>query len=253
MRSNLMDQISGLEGCGMTIDFKCPECGSGRYYLLNDNRLLCRDCRRKYSPARYRSRLPDESIFRICESFWGMKPVSEVAADLSMNRKTIQRYYDLLRRGISGVTETFLLDQYGTTEVSSANFHAVGQGEPMFCVARCGKRLDLFSVTAETGGSNHGSLSAGWIYARDRRALQCLDLDQIHYLPVGDGGAGGHSFWGFAKKGLVSYCGGFRKNFYHFVREMEFRFNNRGTPNVCEVLREIVSRDITNLRGDENV
>jgi len=237
----------------MTIDFKCPECGSGRHYMLNDNRLLCRDCRRKYSPPRFRSRLSEESVSRICESFWGMKPVSEVAAALSMNRKTIQRYYDLLRRGISGITESLLLGQYGTTVAGSANFHAVGQGEPMFCIARCGKRLDLFSVTAKDGGVNDGAQLAGWIYARDRGSLHCLDLDHIHYLPVGDGGVGEHSFWGFAKKGLVSYCGGFRKNFYHFVREMEFRFNNREAPDVCDVLREIVSRDITNLTGDENV
>lgn len=237
----------------MTIDFKCPECGSGRHYLLNDHRLLCRDCRRKYSAAPIRSRVPAEGVSRICESFWKMAPVSEAAGAHSMNRKTIQRYYDLLRRGISCMTERFLMDKYGMIEVSSSNYHEVGQGEPMFCVARRGKQLDLFSVTEKAGEINDGPLPAGWIYARDRRTLQCLDLDHIHYLPVGDGNGGEHTFWRLAKKGLVSYGGGFRNNFYHFVREMEFRFNNREAPDVCDVLREIVSRDISDLRGDENV
>lgn len=237
----------------MTVDCKCPECGSGRHYLLNDHRLLCRDCRRKFTATLFRSRVPAERVSLICESFWKMLPVSEVAGELSMNRKTILRYYDLFRRGISGMTERLLMERYGTTECDGAAFREVRQGEPLFCIVRNGGRIWLLFAAETARETSSGLLPFGWVYARERRDFDQLDLDHIHYLGIGDNDPVGLSFWSFAKKGLLAYRGGFRKNFYHFIREMEFRFNNREASSACDVLREIVSRDTTNLIGDENV
>ncbi|HUT98430.1 MAG TPA: transposase, partial [bacterium] len=46
------------------------------------------------------------------------------------------------------------------------------------------------------------------------------------------------NFWGYAKRRLKVYHGGFKRNFDLFIREMEFRFNHRGDQNVLKYLQD---------------
>lgn len=235
---------------------RCPACGSRQHYLLSDNRRQCAVCRKKYSVGNHRGRLSPQSLQQLARSFWRLVPASAAAAEQGLNSKTLQRYYDLLRRAVTEASERDAIRQFGAAAMHPAPFHesaadrGVGRDpQPLFCVMQRGGRVSLLCAgEAAAGGPSAGTGSgeiAGWIYARDRRTLCSLDLDGIHLLPAGGpkGGAGATSFWTYAKKGLVRYHGGFRKNFRLFVREMEFRFNNQDEDAAVTFLLEILQRD----------
>ena len=48
------------------------------------------------------------------------------------------------------------------------------------------------------------------------------------------------NFWGFTKTKLKKYYGINRKYFYLYLKEMEFRFNNRKDPNLGLLMRKIL-------------
>lgn len=237
---------------------RCPGCGSRQHYLLSDNRRQCAACRKKYSVGNHRGRLSRQSLHQIARSFWRLVPASAAAAEQGVNSKTLQKYYDLLRRTITETSEREAIRLFGGAAMHRALFHEIaavrGAGrepQPLFCVMQRGGQLSLLAAAEEGAGglsAETGSAEiAGWVYARDRRTLCSLDLDGIHLLPAGGptGSAVATTFWIYAKKGLVRYHGGFRKNFHLFVREMEFRFNNQDEDAALAFLLEILQRDRT--------
>ena len=50
------------------------------------------------------------------------------------------------------------------------------------------------------------------------------------------------NFWGYAKTKLKSYYGINRNQFYFYLKEMEFRFNNRKTANLAALIKKIVRK-----------
>ena len=88
-----------------------------------------------------------------------------------------------------------------------------------------------------------------WVYSDSYRAYDQLDLEGFRHVRIchrdsfGSGRAhinGIENFWGFAKRRLKMYHGGFKRNFPLFMREMEFRFNHRDDPEVVEYLFKLV-------------
>ncbi|HLL91032.1 MAG TPA: transposase, partial [Tepidisphaeraceae bacterium] len=53
---------------------------------------------------------------------------------------------------------------------------------------------------------------------------------------------GAENFWGFAKRRLKMYHGGWKRNFRLSVREMEFRFDHRRTRDPVDVLQRLLKR-----------
>lgn len=81
----------------------CPECHSREGYRLSDGRRKCCRCGKKYSRRHLKSRLPSKVLKKIAQYFWLITPVSTVAADLHVDRKTVRRHYELMQHGISAV------------------------------------------------------------------------------------------------------------------------------------------------------
>ena len=51
------------------------------------------------------------------------------------------------------------------------------------------------------------------------------------------------NFWGYAKTKLKRYYGINRNYFYLYLKEMEFRFNNRKTPNLGSIIKRIIKKN----------
>lgn len=176
-----------------------------------------------------------EIIPLMAQGFWRMLPASAAAEEWGVNIKTVQKYYDHLRRAISRDNERSAREQFGSASADPALFLDMAAGtiagayaKPLFCLAQqAGKITLLFSHGVPSAGFARITAQdvLGWVYARDCKAFQELDLDGIHFLSAVEGFAH-NAFWIYAKRNLVRYHGGFRKNFHLFVREMEFRFNN---------------------------
>jgi transposase len=50
------------------------------------------------------------------------------------------------------------------------------------------------------------------------------------------------NFWGYAKTKLKSYYGVSREHFYFYLKEMEFRFNNRKVADLAALIKETVRK-----------
>lgn len=213
----------------------CPACGSGGHYTLKDGRVQCTSCRRKYTVKNHRVRLSEEALRMVARSFWRMVPAMSAATEQGVNSKTLQKYYDLIRRAIADGNEAEAAVKFGAARVApelfrelAANSGLPKEAQPLFCLAQAaGKSSLLFAAEgpdARLAGVEPPDI-AGWVYARDPATFHSLDLDHMHFAPGPATAAGsGRSFWIYAKKGLVKYHGGFRKNFPLFVHEMDFRF-----------------------------
>lgn len=214
----------------------CPVCSGRRHYILKDNRLQCADCRKKFSADKHLIKLSQETMRMFVQSFWRMTSASAAAENLGMNSKTVQKYYDLLRRALHSELKKTAKERFGGSRVAPGRFReaaerkCLGRGaEPLLCLVRADRNISLLFVQ----GDPEEEVAAvadkdiyGWIYAVDRDALDSLNLDRIHYSQELPDEYGHSSFWVYAKKGLVRYHGGFRRHFHLFMREMEFRFNN---------------------------
>lgn len=229
----------------------CPACGSSGQYTLKDGRSQCTECRKKYTATTHRVRLPTEALQMVAESFWRKVPACTAAAEQGMNSKTLQRYYDLIRRAISEQNETGAMNRFGAARVAPALFRELSaksnlpkEACPLFCLAQAtGQAFLLFAADeAEAALARVNPTEVlGWVYAQNQATLRALDLDHMHFIPGSPAdGADGRAFWVYAKRGLVKYHGGFRKNFPLFVHEMEFRFHADNEEAALSRLTEIL-------------
>jgi len=91
-----------------------------------------------------------------------------------------------------------------------------------------------------------------WVYTDQLTAHNQIGLDGFHHERIDHSKVfatgrnhinGIENFWGFAKRRLKMYHGGFKKNFPLFMKEMEFRFNQRDNDNVVELLTKMLMED----------
>jgi transposase len=234
---------------------QCPDCGSMQHYSLNDNRLQCAACRKKYTVGKHTGKLSLHTFQLIAQSFWRMVPATAAAAGLGINSKTLQKNYDVMRRAITAASESYAIEQFGAARIDPALFHAIAAGkglasgvQPLFCLADSMGKVSLLTAGEELEGACADVAAPsllGWVYARDQKTLSALDLDRTHFLAAAgnNGNNASATFWLTVKRGLVRYHGGFRKNFHLFVREMEFRFNNNDEESAVAFLMEVLQRN----------
>jgi len=241
----------------------CPTCGCRDSYKLSDGRRQCKKCRRKFTAKSKRQRLSKETIKEIARLFWLLVPASRVAVDLGVNRKTVLRYYTLLRERIALERDKELEQLAGEVEVDESYFGGVRKGKrgrgaagkiPVFgLLKRNGEVRVVFPERLDRktlqGAIKRHVRPQSWVYSDGYQVYDRLDLEGFKHVRIchdetfGNGKAhinGIENFWGFAKRRLKMYHGGFKKNFTLFIREMEFRFNHRDDENVVAYLFNLI-------------
>ncbi len=224
-------------------------------YRLGDGRRQCKKCRKKFTARKKTCRLPGSTLREIARLFWLMVPAARVARDLGINRKTVMRYYSIIRAGIASDREKEIGQLAGEVEVDEAYFGGVRKGKRG---RGAGGKIPIFGLLKRNGEVRvvfperldrktlHGAIKAhvrpqSWVYTDSYRVYDRLDLEGFKHARICHDEAfadkkihinGIESFWGFAKRRLKMYHGGFKKNFPLFIREMEFEFNHRNDENV---------------------
>lgn len=239
--------------------FHCPECGSRRLYVLSDGRRKCKQCRKKFTPRLQRHRLPRNMIKEIVRLFWLMVPASRVAKDLGMNPKTIISYYTKLRALIAQESKRSCNQFSGEIEVDEAYFGGQRKGKrgrgaagkiPVFGLLKRNGEVKVVFPSHVDRDTLQGAIKAhvkplSWVYSDSFRAYDRLDLEGFRHVRIqhektlGRGKRhinGIENFWGFAKRRLKMYHGGYKRNFVLFMREMEYRFNHRNDSMVIDHL-----------------
>ena len=239
----------------------CPHCGNDHLYQLGDGRNKCSACQRKFSPVGRRTRLTDEAIEAIVSGFSDGTPASAVATSSGLNPKTVQLYYGRIRELLATDREQYLARCYGSAEVSPEIFTDSGVSGKLRnaifigCLVASNTEIELFFVN-DTGNNDVARLEpsavSGWLVAADRQALENKQLDGILCLAGSGAKERARIFWLYAKHRLAAYCGGFKKHFRLYLREMEFRDNMESTATAHEHIGDLLERNTITSRGEKN-
>lgn len=224
----------------------CPTCSATHLYHLADGRLKCAVCRRVFSACDNRhSKLPIEVREALAHAYWKMEGTTDTALSLQLNIKTVQKYFSLLRENLSRLSQQQVIEQTGTDQLPTGWLSqfpqrpACGvQAQPIAAIIRTEAGMNLLQAAPVATHPRFSEESVlGWIYAQDADSKQRLNLDKIHCQARDSNSITLTApFWRFVKHGLIHYQGGFRHNFFQYLREMEFRYNDRQTqcgPDIC--------------------
>ena len=221
----------------------CPVCHGRDAYHLADGRRKCRRCGKKFTHRRQVSRLPNKALRQIAVFFWLMVPASKAATDLQLNRKTVQRHYRLLRQAIGSAAGEHAEDSEAEEARSLSDGGGGGGTElPLVGLAIQGRTI---RVSMEPGRSKAPEDMQAVIFASDDTAFRSRDLQELHIQLQDSRQARGAEadyreemlkFWRFVKGMIRMYRGKHRDDFALFMREVEFRFNQRHNPEVINIL-----------------
>lgn len=224
----------------------CPTCSTTRLYHLADGRYKCSLCRRVFSAVDNRhARLNVDAREGLSKSFWQMRGTTDTALELCLNIKTVQKYFGLLRENLAKQSQQSVLKQLGAELVPVSWFDRFPQrvscgqaAQPLAAVIKADTGLHLLQaapVAAEPRFTE--DIIIGWLYSQDEESKSRINLDRIHCQSRDSSCITLTApFWRFIKQGLIHYQGGFRHNFMQYLREMEFRYNDRQTvcgPEIC--------------------
>lgn len=218
--------------------------------------MKCAQCAHKFTPMPRHSHLPEETIRVIGQRFWEMTPTTSVATELSLNIKTVQRYFLRAREGMARCCEESAIAHFGTVHVCCSQFEQDGaraacgmQAQPICAVAGLPETISLLFCTEAINQETMQPVETvtGWLFGRTTESIERHLLDQMHlYLHHEQTAELPRQFWQFAKKGLARYQGGFRHNFPLFLREMEFRFKVRQRPDAADLCMQLLIDHTTN-------
>lgn len=230
----------------------CPVCGNTRSYALADGRMKCAVCRRVYTPTPRLSRLTDEQLTGLANSFWSLSSTAETAATLGLNIKTVQRYFQLIRHELAAISEQEAGAQCGTASIAANLFQQFGyRGScgvlalPIAALVATAATVRILMVSEDHRTTEQAlTMPSGWLYGRDPDSLAKCQLDRIHVTAAADELSLLMPFWQFVKRGLGRYQGGFRHNFPLYLREMEFRYNRRSDPSAADTCMQLLKKSL---------
>lgn len=235
---------------------KCPRCGRSRFWKLGDGRLKCSRCHHRHTPVKSywdRIQAPEKTKRRLLELFVFGVPAHRLRFRGSLSLKTIEKFNRLVRECIYEYSQEELetLRLKGSLELDETLFGGRKRGGKTGWGAE-GKHL-VFGIYKRNGkvlvfplpnrkkrtllGVIENHTQRGSLYLTDEyKAYVILRYRGKHIqirkekgVSVGRDNINGiEGFWSYAKNWLYQYRGVPKKNFPMYLKEIEFRFNNRG-------------------------
>lgn len=216
----------------------CPACGARRAYQLGDGRLKCKACRLKYTPQRKPGRLDDFTVRRLVRHFWAMAPIETTAQELGVDRKTVQRYFGLIRQAIARAGDERMNRQRHGSDLQG---FFVGRFNSRAASGVTGGKVPVFGLVCLPD-------SLGLVFPSGAEDWSGLDLGCLRFVGMSEQPAGAsrgqdhaEAFWKFARARLKHYRGGFKRHLGHYLREMEFRYNHQDDPQALERLYRLLN------------
>jgi len=244
----------------------CPRCESEKFWLLSTGQRRCSNCglTRKFDQRIWEStRIPPYWKGRLAELFCFGVPAYRLRFQVPLDIKTIQRWFRIIRESIyiheNGETplEYDPRDGESDCEGSLLNPGWKQTGRYLICgIQQEGRKIRTFPV--DRGVLSNSQLllpaadGAGILHFTDNcHAYIFLDVRGNHVVITKDRGKslgrdhvnGIEGFWSFAKHWLLHYRIVPQRSFPLYLKEIEWRFNNRDS-NLVHVLRKILSKRV---------
>jgi len=251
---------------------KCARCASKKSWVLSSGQTRCKQCgltRKKEKTYWKSTQISAYWKGRLLEFFCLGVPAYRLRFQVPLNIKTIERWYRLLREAIyqSQIQELDALSgaiemdetMFGGRRPGKRGWGAAGKHMVFGIYQRNGKVL-TFPVSTRgteellpimTEYTKSGSL----YYTDDWHAYTFLKVRGDHVVINKDKGRpkgrdhinGIEGFWSFAKHWLYHYRGVPKNYFQFYLKEMEWRFNNRNQ-NLVQLLRNLLNQPVVKER-----
>jgi len=209
------------------------------------------------------SKLSDWTIQKILRCFCDELTAVQTARQLRLNRNTIDRYYDIFREKIAGYQETQKQKFRGNIEIDESYFGSRHRGDPrgrstatkipvvgilkrrgvvyteiipdasrkslMPVIARL-IRKSRSNIYTDKWKSYDGLVVSGYKHHRINHSKQFV-RSHNHINGI-------ESFWSYVKRKMRKHNGIPKHKFYLYLKESEFRFNNRGK-NLFTIMQKV--------------
>ena len=210
-----------------------------------------------------RSKLTNREIGKLIDFFCLEIPASRAAKVLKINCHSAERIYSHIRVLIASECEK-TSPLTGEVEIDESYFGGKRKGERGRTAA---SKVPVFGLIKRNGKVYTRIVPNVTRWTLERIIREKVTTDSTIYsdsFTVYDGlvvygykhfrvnhqknyltGKNNHingieNFWGYAKTRLRKYHGISRKHFYLYLKEMEFRFNNRNQPDLGSTIRKII-------------
>jgi len=234
---------------------KCIYCGCYCLYRLADGRLKCRDCGRFYSLRKLRRDLEVLRYFSLELS------ANRVAKELGLNYRTVQDRYMSFRERIARYSVENFRKLSGELEIDETYFGGKRKGPRgrgarnkvvVFGILERNGKVYTTTVPDVTAPTLMAEIEAktekGSVYYTDcfksykslkQYGKHCKINKEKAFAKGRNHVNGLEGFWSFAKERFHKYHGIKKQNYPLYLKEMEFRFNNRNT-NIFNKLITII-------------
>jgi len=233
---------------------QCPHCESARIGRVRRSKFKCYDCRKEWGPRRGSIleglRVPLVRVLLAIKLFELDTSVRESAGQLNLSYNTVYSLFNLFRQSIAGSDKDTSFSLSGEIEMDESYFGGKRKGNrgrgaagkiPVFGILERGGKVRVEAVRNVTGETllemaiakvKRGSL----IYTDKFRSYNGLISYGFHHKRIDHGKRfvngkvyinGIEGFWSFAKERLMKYHGVNPVKFPLYLKELEFRYNNR--------------------------
>jgi len=210
------------------------------------------------------SKLSNYQIRKVIEYFALELTAVQTSKHLKLNRKTVDRIYQTIREKIANYQEINQNIFHGEVEMDESYFggrHKYNRGRsvkskiPVFgLLKRNGKVYTQIvpNVKRETLMKiiRTKVIPESLVYTDSWKSYDGLVLDGYKHFRINHSkkfvkGKKNHingieSFWSYAKNKLNKHYGIHPKRFYFYLKEQEFRFNNRKCQNLAKLIEKIL-------------
>jgi len=244
----------------------CPSCSSSEFYYHQRWRVRCKGCKKDYWPLQGTKftllRISPSQWLSLVKLFELSTSARKASQEVHLSYKTTLRAYDILRRVL--VEELAKTDDVlkGELEADEAYFggkrkgkrgRGAGEKTIVYGILERGGRVSVSIVQDVSAESlmtetvkrvRRGSI----VYTDKWRGYDSLmfcgykhlNIDHRYKFKQGKVYINGiEGFWSFAKERLIKHHGISRQKFLYYIKEMEWRYNNRGK-DLFEVLVDLM-------------
>ena len=210
------------------------------------------------------SKISDHRIKKILKCFCDELTAVQTAKQLSLNRNTIDRYYTIFRRKIAAYQEAQMKKLRGNIEIDESYFGSRHRGNPRgrstavkIPVVGILKRNGIVYTEIITDASRRSLMpvitrlvakSKSNIYTDKWKSYDGLVLSGYKHYRINHSKEfvrnhnhinGIESFWSYVKRKMRKHNGIPKRLFPLYLKESEFRFNNR-KKNLFEIMQNVV-------------
>lgn len=211
------------------------------------------------------SKLTNRQLNELVKYFALEVPANRAAKVMGINRHSAQRVYQVIRRCLARECELHsplggevecVESYFGGRRKGPRGRGAAGKVPVFGLLKRNGKVYTRIveDVSRKTLRQiiRTKVIPESVIYTDSFRSYDGLVLDEFKHFRINHQECfatserqhinGIENFWGYAKTKLKSYYGVSRGHFYLYLKEMEFRFNNRKSANLAAQIKKIIRK-----------